>query len=166
MAAGQEGGEPDAEARTLRAVVALAQMQVAAQLQTADSDDGKAIGLVAVDVTLAAALVAARLANARLLPGLWWLPLLGFAVAAAWALASLAPRQFDAGPDPEALYGIIRPMAEGEALRNLLGALEETIQRNANLLSAEARLFYRGLWWLLGTVVVGAGFLLAVGVVR
>lgn len=165
MATGQEGGGSDAEARTLLAVVGLAQMQVAAQLQTADSDDGKAIGLVAVDVTLAAALVAARLANARL-PGLWWLPLLGFAVAAAWALASLAPRQFDAGPDPEALYGIIGPMVEAEALRNLLGALEETIQRNAKLLSGEAHLFYRGLWWLLGTVVLGAGFLLAVGVVR
>ncbi|HUY62040.1 MAG TPA: hypothetical protein VMW49_09185 [Candidatus Dormibacteraeota bacterium] len=149
---------PAGEARTLRAVVGLAQFPVAAQLQTADSDDGTAIGPLTIDAALAAALAGVRAAPVRL-PGLWWLPLQGFLAVAGGLVVALWPRQFDTGPDPEAFVGAVGGMAAAEALRNRLGALQQALEGTSARLQTEGRFFRWGLGWRVGPVGAGTVFL-------
>jgi hypothetical protein len=161
-------------------LIDLAQAAVAAQLQSASDDANKALATLTLDAALAGGLTAARLADPSI-TSWWWLPLIGFALAFAFLLAALRPLPLVVGPEPEAMYRITYGMAEGDAYRQILGGLIESFNSNEPMVHwaplaledargeelrrirlprwfrvSRSRWYFRGLFTVSGTVIVGA----------
>jgi hypothetical protein len=121
----------------LEALLQLAQSQSAALLARATNLDTQALGLVAFDGALAAAVTAA---NQALGYG-WWVPLFGLAVSAVIAASVTAVTRFDIGPNPIDFYARNHTQRDEDALGALLGDLEAAQTTNAApLRSKEIRL--------------------------
>ena len=153
-------GSPPSESRRLASLIDLALMQVAAQLQQADADDSKALALLTLDAALAGILIGVRIANVSITP-FWFVPLIGFALAALLLVLSLLPRDFSAGPPPRWLFEHTQRMTPAEADETLLAGLQDALSKNGRLLEDEAGWYF---WALIVTAVsvVGGGGLLYV----
>lgn len=88
------------EGEAARLAVDLARDQLAEQLAAIDGDDVKALGFLAVEIAAMASLFASR----RSLDSLWWLPSIGFGLAAALLMGALSRRRFRPGKEPLEVY--------------------------------------------------------------
>lgn len=80
--------------------VDLAQNQLNAQLDAADSDDAKSLGYLAVDVAAAVGVVVLR----SLLPEVWVPAAAAYALAAGLLMTALREHRYWTGPDPRVIY--------------------------------------------------------------
>lgn len=88
------------EGEAARLAVDLARDQLAEQLAAIDGDDVKALGFLAVEIAAMASLFASR----QSLDTLWWLPCIGFGLAAALLMGALSRRRFRPGKEPLEVY--------------------------------------------------------------
>ena len=130
MSSDDAGGDrPREDARTLEqeritaALIGEARAQVAAALSNADSHDTKALALLAVDLAGVALLVGSRSSLDRF----WWVSLIPALVSSIGFIWTLAPREFDIGPNIEKLYENTIDGSALEANVALLDSLNEAL---------------------------------------
>jgi len=170
---------PDIDPR-IELVVGLAQSEIASQFASAIGIDGRAVGLLAFDGALIAALLAGlAVPGFSVLGASWGYPLLGLVLSATLSLAA-AMGGVRAGPELNRFYELVSTMdtpeeAGGLAVKDLIRTIGEnrgTVRRKQYLLGAAVIvlaltpvtyvLYLRAsLWvipWVLGAAIIGALF--------
>jgi hypothetical protein len=165
MSATQLAPEVGTEASAILAMlVEVAGNQLDQQLESSDSHDAKALGLLAVDVGA----VAGAIAVSPSWTPCWIVPIVLAVISALGFLETVRSRQYNFGPDLREFYERHGAGPLGDAQRFMLAQLLEAIDFNNGLLPPKARAFVVGLVALLlevasGGVVLG---LLDTGVLK
>jgi hypothetical protein len=117
----------DEQAR-VELLVQHAEDRLQRQLAEGDAIDAKALGTLA----LSAAAIALLVATHDTINRLWWIPVIGLAVASGFLLWAIRPRRFDVGPDLEWLYNAweAAKVSAADASRDMLAELLASVENN------------------------------------
>lgn len=132
--------------RITSALIGEARAQVAAALSNADSHDTKALALLAVDLGGVALLVS----NRSSLDRFWWFALIPALVSAVGFIWTLAPREFDIGPNLEKLY---EDTIDGSALDANVALLDSLNQALDDIGQTADK---KRVGWVVGALVMAA----------
>jgi hypothetical protein len=111
-----------------------------AQLQDGDELILKALGVLALDASALALLIALR----EDLSSYWLLPALGFGIASGFLLATVMPQEFDTGPAPKDFYDRFGGETHLVASRHMFVELVNAMEKNNDPLERKSRLFKLG----------------------
>ena len=136
------------------ALLPIAQAQLQAQLDDADSANNRALAEIGIAGALLAVLCGARLADLTL-TAWWFLPLIGLGASVIFLGLVLRPAPMDAGRTPSDAYRLVVDKDEAEAYRLILAMLQEAFTVNQPLLRDKFRWLRLGERTLMGTVVLG-----------
>jgi len=145
----RDPSEPDEQA-ILNMLVDRAATRLEAQLQDADEIAGKALAVLAIDLSAAAVLISARADLAEF----WPLVVAGFGLAIVLLCVSIWPRTFDTGPEPADFYATFGGASRLSASRQMLSEL--TYARDVNSTRARRKgQFFR--YGFVASLVTGLG---------
>lgn len=145
-------GTPEPSA--VLALIPLAQVQLRAQLDDADTASNRALAEIGVAGALLATLCGARLADPALLAW-WFVPLLGFGLSGVFLGMVLRPVQFDTGRTPRDAYRLVAGLNELEGYHQILAMLQEALQFNEPRLREKFRWLRWGERTLIATLILG-----------
>jgi hypothetical protein len=151
-----EGQEPEPEEQQglLDMLIEHTRALLAVQLQDGDEVTTKALGVLALDASALALLIAVRTD----LITYWVLPAIGFGLAGGFLLATVTPRKFDTGPSPRDFYDQFGGESQLVASRHMFVELVNALEKNNDPLGRKNDLFRSGfaifVVALVGAVVV------------
>lgn len=126
----------DQAARKLGTLVVLGQSQLAAQLSEADFNTAIAVGLLALDAVIAAAILTVGFSGSSH-GDRWGWPLLGFGFAAVLLGFVLIRKSYKLGPKPPDFFLREQGKDEFDFNRDLMQELQEHYDQNEGLLNGE-----------------------------
>jgi hypothetical protein len=151
---------PSPSETAARIGVDLARDELSAELASADSDDVKSLGFLAVDLAAIALIVSVR----HDLDRYWYWVAVGLGLSATLLLVALWPRLYTTGPDPMAFYE--DDTAEARDAQHVavlaIAGLSAARQHNESVRRHKGRWYTAGLVTSIVTVVGGGSFLVSV----
>lgn len=125
-------------------------MQLLAQVARAGAFDSQAIGLVGLNVGLAAAAIAVH----EFLGSFWWLALIGLVASSLFCFGALRARADQTGLDIGQLVPVGGMVTDAEMNLVLIKAMDEAIKSNAAVLQEKSEIFWGAVFFLVITVLL------------